>query len=215
MEARCRDDHRLACPVRDALEHAEPAQRIRRTALQCALRRPCRTRREDDRAAFVRGSRNLRALGVTHDEVVDRVVLHVAVAVGPCEHTRHVSRLERDGRELVVVHEDVCVFTSHDIPELRAREAGVEEQLVRAELGERARDVEDVAVVAAEHADGVAGADPDGAEAACERICATIDLGERQRSALVDERNSCDTIGCVRRKYNDRIADFERVLYGR
>ncbi len=82
-----------------------------------------------------------------------------------------------------------CLALHHG-PELRSREAGVEEQHVHAELGQRAGDVEEVAVVSAQHADGVAAAYAEAAEAACQRVGPVVELGECQLPAFVDQRKS-------------------------
>ena len=99
-----------------------------------------------------------------------------------------VAGRRRDRGELVVVHENDRPLPLHHFAHLRCREPSVEVQRVRAELRQRAGDLEEVAVVAAQDGNGVAGAHAGFDEPARDRVAACVELGEAHRPALVDER---------------------------
>ena len=74
--------------------------------------------------------------------------------------TRRDAGFDRERFEFLVVHEGDRRFAFHYLCELRRGEAGVAIQNVDAELGECAGGVEEETVVAAQHADDVALANP-------------------------------------------------------
>ena len=90
--------------------------------------------------------------------------------------------------ELVVVDQRLRLLALGDVGELRARERGVEEQHVRAQLRARDHGVDEAAMVAAHQADVVTGRDPVGGERVRECVGALVDLAEGERAELVDDR---------------------------
>ena len=73
---------------------------------------------------------------------------------------------------------------------LRRREPGVEQDDVGAELGDGEDRLDGAAVVAAQHGDAAAGADAAVREGAGEPVGALVDLLERHRAAVVDDRDA-------------------------
>ncbi|MEZ5207817.1 MAG: hypothetical protein R2690_12760 [Acidimicrobiales bacterium] len=88
---------------------------------------------------------------------------------------------------LLVVDERLGVLSCDDLAQLGAGEAGVEEQDVGAELGQPGRGDDEPAVVAAQHGDDVALADPAGAQAVGHGVGGGVDLAPRALAALVDD----------------------------
>jgi hypothetical protein len=90
--------------------------------------------------------------------------------------------------ELLVVDERLRLLALGDVGELRARERGVEEQRVGAQLRARHDRVDEAAVVAAHDPDAVALLDALLGEGVRERVGALVDVLEGQRPELVDDR---------------------------
>ena len=89
--------------------------------------------------------------------------------------------------ELLVVDQRGGRLAAQDVGDLGAGEGGVEVELAGAELRARDGRLDEPAVVAAHDRDAVPFAYAGGGEPVRERVGAALDLGERERPALVDE----------------------------
>ena len=98
--------------------------------------------------------------------------------------------------ELVVVDHGDGVFVGEHVGDLRAREGGVEVQRARPQLGERDRHLDEEAVVAAHDRHGVLFGDARPGQLVRERVRATVQLRERERATVVDQRG---TVGIANR----------------
>ncbi len=191
VEARRGDDHVLVRAVREAFEQRDRGAGVGRARHERTFGRSRRPRRKDDRAAGARGPLEARTVGVPVGEVAERAaVVGRGRVVGPGPQAVLDARRAGERREFVVVDEEHRALAVHDVGDLRGGEPGVQVDGVDAQLGECAGDFEEVAMVAAQDGDGVAGADPGLDEAAADRVGAGVEVGEAQRPSFVDERGA-------------------------
>jgi hypothetical protein len=90
--------------------------------------------------------------------------------------------------ELLVVEQRLGLLAPDHVRQLRPAERRVEEQHVAAELRARDQRVDEAAVVARHQPDAVALAQPGVRQRVGERVGARLDLPERERPQLVDDR---------------------------
>ena len=107
------------------------------------------------------------------------------------------------------MHQQRDALAFADVAQLGTGEVGVQVQHPGSDLGGAEGDVEEAPVVAAQNPDPVAFGDPAGAQAACQRVRASIELGERQRSELVDQANPVAVADCGDR---DRAAQLSQPV---
>ena len=125
------------------------------------------------------------------DQLLDgRVLAHVVAVVVPGDHAREVdARLVDQRGELGVEDDRGRLLAVADLAELRRGEGGVEVEDVGAELRQRHRDVDEVAVVAAQHRDAVALVHAQLAQPVGQPGGALVDLLPGQLADLVDQRH--------------------------
>ena len=114
-----------------------------------------------------------------------------AAAVGPGDEAQRARARRRSTTlgELLVVDDRARLLALADRRDLRPRERRVEKQRARAELRARDGRLDEAAVVAAQDRDAVARDEAGVAPGARERVRAPVHVGERQRAALVDDRD--------------------------
>ena len=117
------------------------------------------------------------------------------VAESPLRRTAAMPRRQRLRRTPRHGWRD-CALAFIDGLQLMRREPSVQVHRVRADLRERATDLDDVAVVAAQHSYGVAGVDPGLRETAGDRISTCVELGKGDRAPLVDHRGAISVARC-------------------
>ena len=192
-----RGDHRpLPRLERDLLEQRGDRVERLRLAPARALRLAGRARGQDQRLALL--GRRVEVGGVAAgDQVVDRAVGPVAPGLVPGDEALAAGGRALDQlRELLVEDHRDRVLALGDVGQLRAGEGGVEEQRVRPELVDRDVGLDPAAVVAAHDRHAVARADALGAQRVGERVRALVDLRERQRPGLVDQREAVGMARC-------------------
>ena len=146
--------------VGESFEERDRRADVRRARDERALRRSGRSRRQDDRAARAcAGGRGGGPSACRRGEVVERAGAVGRGRVGSVQarsarfdagRGRRAARTRRRARAAMARSRSMIGR------DLRGGEAGVEVQRVRAELGQRAGDLEEVAMVAAQDADRVA-----------------------------------------------------------
>jgi hypothetical protein len=183
-------DHRpLARPERDHREQGGGRVERARLGARRALRRPRRARGEDDRLAALGRRLHIACVALRDQILHPRVVRLAAVRVVPGDVALAAPRRVVDQLlELVVVDQRLGLLALGDVGELRAGERRVEEQHVGAELRARDHRVGEAAMVAAHDADAVARLDAVGGQRVGQRVRARVDLAERERPELVDDR---------------------------
>ena len=131
------------------------------------------------------------------DQVVDRAV--GPVASGSCQAMKRLRPAVAPSISSANSSSKITATgssRSRDVGQLRAGEGGIEEQRVRPELVDRDVGLDPAAVVAAHDRHAVARADALGAQRVGERVRALVDLRERQRPGLVDQREAVGMARC-------------------
>ncbi len=192
------DQRALAGAQRDLLDQA--GDRVQRRGLLAvgALRRAGRAAREDHDPALRRGHDDVARVAALDQRLEQVGAVGRRRAVRPGDEAAATLRRGLDqALELLVVDDRPGLLALADLGELRRRERGVEKQGVRAELRAGDHRLDEAAVVAAQQRDVVALDDPLVAPRVRERVRAPVDLGERQRACLVDDR---DVVGVADRR---------------
>ena len=94
-----------------------------------------------------------------------------------------------DGAVLVVVHKEVDAFAGHHVGELRAAEAGVEQQDTCTALAGRVNRFQETSVVTRQDGDAGTRAKPAPAPLVRQRVRPVVQIAETQRPTLVDQRH--------------------------
>ena len=184
VEQRRRDVRRPAVLERDAGQDRD-GRVDAGLATWRALRGAGRAGGQDHRPGRTRGGL-APCVEAAVDEVLDQVVLDRALRPG--DDSVHLDSGAVDQvLELLVVHDRRRLLTRAHLAQLRTREGGVEVEDVRAELGERDRHLDHVAVVAAQHGDRVAGLDAAFLERVRQPGAALVDLAPGELAQLVDD----------------------------
>ena len=137
----------------------------------------------------MRVGRRRVVVAARRDQLVDALAAHAALRPG--DHARAVAgHLARDLVELRVVDERRDVLARHDVAQLRRREAGVEQHGVGAELRRRDERLDEIAVVAREHAERAPGPHAAVGQSVRERVGAAVQLGVGDRAELVGQRRA-------------------------
>ena len=188
VEQRRGDHRRLARLERDARQQrGDGVERARARAVG-SLRGSGRARGEDHGAARLLRRVDL-VVGAVDDQVLEQRVLGLAVALEPAdEPLAPPAALGDELGELLVVDQRGGLLALHHVGDLRPGEARVQVQPVRPELGQRHAELDEVAVVAAQHADVVALVDAGVGQRVAEAVGALVDVLERQGPELVDDR---------------------------
>ena len=145
------------------------------------------TGRGFERVAGVRGHQVVEGRGVRR------------LGLGPCEHDREragETRLGHEPGERLVVDQDPRPFSGNHVRELRRGEAGVEEEGVCTQLGDRQRRLDETPVVATEDPHRITGLDAKARQTTGNGIGARLERGVVDGSPVVHDR---DPVGMTRR----------------
>ena len=107
--------------------------------------------------------------------------------------------------ELVVVDDRDRTLVIADLADLRCGEHCVQKDQISADSISGDRDLDEVAMVAAEHGDAVASPDPSRAQATRQRVRPLIEVGVAQKTGVVNQRRGVGTANrCARVATSDR-----------
>ena len=177
---------------RHAVQVAEDRRPAASSAAARALRRPGRARRQQDLATRLRRRVRLGAVGG-----LQRVVDAALPRPAPGDEAGHVL-VGDELRELLVVDDRLHALTRDDVLQLRPRERRVQQQRVGPELRRRDQRVDEVAMVATQHADAVTGADARRGQRVGQPVRVVVQLGVRDRAGLVDQTDRVAVANRVR-----------------